>query len=351
MKRIDPIRGTRRVPALAGLALVPLLLVGCASGFGFGNAARDEAARDAPDLELVAADLVYALSQVPGLAPRRTTVRMSEPDTEFGKRVAFALVATGYGVEDTSRDDGEHYVSYTSLREAGDGGDRRSYRLALGQSTVERSYADEAGRTVPTSSMSLSGVRALARPLVLDDSLFPSAGPDIDRVVVERADEPVAPTPTPVEVAPAAPSAPAPVPAPRTLAENVLQNMYERQSSNYAAAFVDYTDVMSEVLPFGDDSVRLGEANKATVRRFVAAMRPETDILSVIGCSHGPTAVGPGIQGNALLAHGRSHRVKEELLFAGIDPQAVWDEACYAPVAYDKMPARGVVLVLKRRRG
>ena len=344
-----PIARAHRAIVLWILALA--VLGGCA----VGGAERDERAFAVPDLERISSDLVYALSQAPGLMPLRTTVQMTEPTTEYGRRIALALAAAGYGIQDAPYDEGEHYVSYTSVRATGDDGSRQTFRLGLGDAVAERAYARIEGRTMPTSPMSIRGVRMPSKPITLDASLFPSLGSDIDRVTVERPEAPVVEElPVTAGRGPGGAEEPEPAPGAATgtgrLASNVLQNMYTRQGSNYAEAFVHYDDVMSEVLPFGDDSVRMGEANKATVRRVVEAMRPATDIVSVVGCSHGPTAIGAPGQGNALLAHGRSHRVKEELLFAGIDPEAVWDEACYAPTAFDKMPARGVVLTLKRRR-
>ena len=98
---------------------------------------------------------------------------------------------------------------------------------------------------------------------------------------------------------------------------------------------------------FPNDSLRLGERNKETIARYVSELDPATDVLSVIGCSHGNTRID---NGNELLAIGRANRVKEAFLFAGIDHEQVLEESCWAGESFEKMPRRGVVLTLKRRR-
>ena len=71
----------------------------------------------------------------------------------------------------------------------------------------------------------------------------------------------------------------------------------------------------------------------------------ETDVVSVIGCSHGKSKLK---NGNAYLANNRAFRVKEEFVLAGLDPDKVLEEGCWAPVEFADLPARGVVV--KHRR-
>ena len=74
--------------------------------------------------------------------------------------------------------------------------------------------------------------------------------------------------------------------------------------------------------------------------------REESDVFSVIGCSHGNTGLA---NGNALLAVGRSKRVKQFLIGQGVPVNRILDEGCWAPVHFDEeMPRRGVVIELKR---
>jgi len=98
---------------------------------------------------------------------------------------------------------------------------------------------------------------------------------------------------------------------------------------------------------FGNDSMRLGAAQKAIVARYAQRFRPETDLISIVGCSHGRTVID---NGNSLLALGRTNRVKEALVYAGLSPEAVLDEGCWADSYHAEFPRRGVVMTLKRRR-
>ena len=124
--------------------------------------------------------------------------------------------------------------------------------------------------------------------------------------------------------------------------------MYDRENleSNYVDVFTGYEDLEQSILVFPNDSLSLGDTNKLIIEQYVEMMDPATDILSVIGCSHGQTDIN---NGNSVLALGRAHRVKEALLFSGVEHDQVLDEGCWAPEAFDAMPNRGVVLTLKRR--
>ena len=127
----------------------------------------------------------------------------------------------------------------------------------------------------------------------------------------------------------------------------IKQNLYDSGQSNYTSLFSDYEEVEKSILVFPNDSLQLGDTNKQIIERYVAKMDPSTDILSVIGCSHGNTAIN---NGNSLLAVGRANRVKEAFMFSGVDHDLVMEEGCWAPVLYEDMPSRGVVLTLKRRK-
>lgn len=128
----------------------------------------------------------------------------------------------------------------------------------------------------------------------------------------------------------------------------VKANFYETLESNYADVFEEYEDMDQSILVFPNDSLRLGDANKLIIEQYVEAMNPETDLMSVIGCSHGNTNVS---NGNSLLALGRANRVKEALLFSGLEHDSILEEGCWASETFDDvMPRRGVVLTLKRRK-
>jgi len=97
---------------------------------------------------------------------------------------------------------------------------------------------------------------------------------------------------------------------------------------------------------FGNDSMVLGSTNKSLIDQFVDNEIREGDVVSLIGCSNGPTSLEIGNEGLAL---GRAQRVTEALTSRGVPRENVLDEGCWAPVsAQDRFPNRGVVMELWR---
>jgi len=119
--------------------------------------------------------------------------------------------------------------------------------------------------------------------------------------------------------------------------------------SNYQNLLADKTDVAEEVLIFGDDSYVLGPRNKQILGDMMVNFNPDTDVVSVVGCSTGVTKIE---NGNAALAIGRANRVKEALLYSGIPHDKIFDEGCWSPIANSTpFPNRGVVVTVKRNAG
>jgi len=126
----------------------------------------------------------------------------------------------------------------------------------------------------------------------------------------------------------------------------IKRNMFDLERSNYAELLDKYETLERKVLVFANDSMIMGDSNKKVAEAIARNFDSSTDLISVIGCSHGSTARR---NGNAVLANGRASRVKEEFLIAGIDSELVLDEGCWAGSHFDKMPPRGVVVTHKRR--
>ena len=126
----------------------------------------------------------------------------------------------------------------------------------------------------------------------------------------------------------------------------VRANLYDTRRSAFASVLAGYETLDKRVMVFGNDSLVLGADNKRLARALAGRFDPATDLVSLIGCSHGATAL---TDGNETLALGRAARVKEELTLAGIDPELVLDEGCWAGEHFERMPARGVVVTHKRR--
>ena len=130
-------------------------------------------------------------------------------------------------------------------------------------------------------------------------------------------------------------------------------NMFETLTSVYDPLFADaannYDQISSEVLIFPNDSLVLGRKNKAYLLELAQRFNPETDVIRVIGCSHGQSDL---VEGNQKLAKGRAVRVRQELMLAGVEGASVLHEACWAPEHFDQvMPRRGVVIMHLREQG
>ncbi len=131
------------------------------------------------------------------------------------------------------------------------------------------------------------------------------------------------------------------------LVEDKTHNIRQLQQSNFESLFAEMGIVDEKILTFENDSTRMGGLNKARLNELLEGYKSESgDILSVIGCSLGPTAHVGGQEG---LARGRAKRVREELLYAGVPDNKILAEGCWAEDTFDeRMPRRGVVVTLKR---
>jgi len=313
-----------------------------------------------PDSDLIARNLVHTLAQLPELHPLQTTLQVSAPATPFGRRVLARLDEAGYGIQEVSADQGAHYVRYRAERAETETGERTRYRIAIGPVAVERDFRIVGGETQPGSPQNVYGA-ATQDGLLLNDDLFADAPPAaLSSVTFDADGEPAVvdltiPTRSPALAAASADAAGAASGVASFVPDGsssefrllVRQNMYETQRSNYAPLFAAYQDIRRDTLIFPNDSLVLGEDNKSIIADYVHGLDPATDVLSVIGCSHGRTAID---NGNELLAIGRANRVKEALMFAGLSHDQVLEESCWADSYHQTFPRRGVVLTLKRRR-
>lgn len=314
---------------------------------------------DAAGESAIAGNLILALAQVPSLNPFTNTVQMAPPTSSFGVQVQRLLAEAGYGIQTVEGDTGEFFVRYREETIRSELGEETSFLVAIGDISAERSFdTAKQSRPVPLSPIYIAGVPEF--DIRIDDGAFVQSGSDMTYALFDQAalpqvfdfDTQTSSTVQQPERAIVISGAPgsdgteqAPVESDTTLRNAVKQNIYHTDQSNYADVFAAYEDVRQEVLVFGNDSMRLGNTNKRTVQEFADAFDPSTDLLSIIGCSHGNTAVA---NGNAVLAVGRANRVKEAFLFAGIDSEKVLEEGCWNGEYHETMPRRGVLLTLKR---
>ena len=104
------------------------------------------------------------------------------------------------------------------------------------------------------------------------------------------------------------------------------RNLFADLTSNYDTVFRKSDDVRTETIGFKSDSMRLGDDAELLLQECVSDFDADTDLLSIVGCSHGETTLA---NGNALLANGRANRVKEVFLYSGLPADALLDEACW----------------------
>ena len=135
----------------------------------------------------------------------------------------------------------------------------------------------------------------------------------------------------------------------KMLSNKRTENVRDLDQSNFESLFSTMGIVEERVLIFDNDSAKLGAVNKAILSKLLDQYDANRDVVSVIGCSHGPTSLEGG---QAELALGRAMRVRDELLYAGISEERILAEGCWADHSSDQdMPPRGVVVSVKRPIG
>lgn len=321
------------------LLVMVLALAGCSS-LGFKSGTDNRSSQ--PDFKIIAANLIHTVAQLPELTPSDTPVQMVKPASEFGRQVEQELIAQGYQLERVSGPSGVNQVVPQIKKLQTGEGPQTLYVLNVGRMSVERVYEVQGEQTVPVSEQTIRGYEE--RELSLNDELFELSDSEISVIAFKPYSGPQIGD----MLAPASALKTA-----RFWKKNnqnvVKKNMYETMVSNYKDVFAGFEEVSHDILVFPNDSLRIGEVNKHIIQQYVSKMNPDTDLMSVIGCSHGKTDIS---NGNSLLALGRANRVKEALLYEGVEHDQILDEGCWAPRTFDEvMPRRGVVLTLKRRKG
>lgn len=373
-----------------------LLTSGCAGivATGAPAASADPSPAVSPD-ERIARDFARAIVQVPVLAPVTTTVRF-DPDAMADDRLLHALQENlrqaGYAIQLIQQPGLANQVTHTGKREHEPGGSQfLTHEAAVGAVRFRRQYRlDRDGHLTPASALFVKGADASA--MVMDDSLFDypvtaatpaQAGRSSGQQLPDYSDRPASRAGTPRETLTAVPRPVAPKPTLQAMpltasisaplisqaqasaranpgsALAVLgggghallpytRNVFELGQSNFNELLGDYRDMDERVLVFGNDSMRLGSRNKAIIEAMAGQFDARRDVMSLVGCSLGPTRLA---NGNETLALGRANRVKEALVLAGVPQDRILDEGCWAGESSRKMPSRGVVVTHRRERG
>jgi len=340
----------RPAVALPALLVASLVLVGGCASVRSGQEPDAPAATyivdDFPRSRLVALDFVEAMARLPELDPARTTLHTSNPPSRFGEILVASLQQAGYDLRLDAA--GTATTLGYAVREEppGEQTEDRYYTFFVEAAGVElkRRYRVDAEGIRPASSMQRRG----RGHDVAAASATSTAGARSDTGTHVSSDEADGRRSVTLSAAPA-PAAVVPTPLGGTDPASALprkRNVYETGRSNYEALLESYDTVGQDIMVFANDSLHMGRDNKRLARTIVERFDPARDVISVIGCSHGKTAL---TNGNEVLANGRSLRVKEEFLLAGIDADLVLEEGCWAGKHFDRMPSRGVLVTHKRR--
>ena len=293
----------------------------------------------------VVSNMVYALGQLEELQPIQTTLQIKIPETSIGRTVMAELKDAGYGLQLVDSDIGPNYVRYKFEESTTESGLVTRFSMSIGEIEGVRDYVIEDHMFYPDSALNISGAKEVF--VELNDELFEEKGANYRTdVVFTDSTLPEYLGPFLNEETAGVNASTANSSGSDALITVIKKNIHDTGTSNYARLFEAYGDVESTILVFSNDSMVLGEKNKRIVADFVHKMNPDTDLVSIIGCSHGRTDI---TNGNSVLAVGRANRVKEAFVYAGVDYGKVLDEGCWAPTHFDEvMPRRGVVLTLKR---
>lgn len=293
---------------------------------------------------LIADDFAHAMQQIPSLAPASTTVQLLRKQLHDRLIQAFknSLELAGYGVRWVDEPAG-NLLQYRREDVSAVGiPDQLRLDVAVGDVELRRSYTGLiANQVQPVTPLYVRG--ADASHVVLDDAqFFTNINPQPLKAVPLSVPKNISPLAGLVASVSAANALTV-----RTIASSHSQNVFDLGRSNYANALSEHGSVVEQVLTFPNDSLRMGKANKQLLEALVTRFNPTTDLFSVIGCSLGPTNLK---NGNAALALGRASRVREALLFAGVDPRKILDEGCWAGDSPSStLPRRGVVVTLNRQ--
>lgn len=286
--------------------------------------------------------------------PFDTTLQVTRSNTDpIMQYFVGVLAKQGFGIQRVSADQGAHYLTYE--RKTTDAENGLLFSISIGPVVASRHYQLMENNVItPTSVVQLSGTRIPVTVLDAPSGRFKVSNSDLSRaeyVATLSLDEqaPLISLITP-DVVSSVTTRSATGPSLQALNSSKMEvtNLFYGDDSNFASILDDHQQVDRQIIVFGDDSMILGDTNKQLIDQFVDDKLGQNDVISLVGCSNGPTALDIGNEGLAL---GRAKRVTEALMSRGVARERILDEGCWAPVrAGDRFPSRGVVLELWRAR-
>lgn len=361
-----PTLQTSMIVRTASIVCLSILFLSGCSVFQMLREQSPDLPENYQNTQLIGVDLVNALMQVPGKHPQQTVISMEVPASTFATALKQVLESSGYGIRIGGDQSGDDALKYVIEPKALEGNGRHyTYMISVGSVKMKRDYFVQQQGVTPSSNLFVIGTDpsqislndqifetpikpVVKEPGINKDLVADSTVSDIDSVVISKTRDNRVP---PVKVADASGGSTDiyPVePARGTLAEKPIArlNMYDTRESNYAEYLANYSDVHQEILIFPNDSLRLGDVNKSRIQAIVSNLLPDSDVVSVIGCSHGRSNIE---NGNEVLATGRAKRVMEAFMYAGVEENRILEEGCWSTEYFDEvMPRRGVVVTVKR---
>lgn len=297
------------------------------------------------------ADLVSMMRQV--LDPVHTTIQVGVAEKKADSEIVLReLSESGYGIQLVDADQGAHYLSFDktidpeSIDEA-----NFEFLIRVGGIEMMRSYTRIGKEDIrPVSPMQIAGTRTRVKlddrrfgPTVAEDPLvsrvdYIGSQLDINEVpVISLLKDPLT-----IED-------PALTGGPSLIALNsskVEINNRFYGASAFNSITDDYERIDRRTIVFANDSMRLGRGGKQVINVFINEYLEKSDLIGLIGCSNGNTALEIGNEGLAL---GRASRITKELVSLGVPREKILDEGCWAPTLAEEFPSRGVVIELWRK--
>lgn len=290
---------------------------------GRDNPATSEMRFSDKHLDLVITDLVTALVQVHELTPLTTTLQVSNPRGNYGKKLVKVLDKAGYGIQWVSADQGDNYLSYQNRTIQSDSRDIRDFTIKVGDIEVRREYQVKNGRVAPVSIVYVSGSSSFTNILLNSDLFlqqggkfdFPSGAEfslidesirttDVEKVINDGSTEV-----TSVSQDEALRS----VLSARDLVLNSVSDSLLQNKDTYPP-------LRKALLKFIDGALVLGQTNKEIVQQMLRDFDPEADAFFISACPFGDQPQ----------THADRHvtRLKEELVLNQVMPTRVVEEGC-----------------------
>ena len=304
--------------------------------------------------EAMANDMVGVATQI--FNPIETTLQFNANDTDaLLAHFIEEFAEAGYGIQRVSADQGSHYFTY-SINDLSptDSDTGVRFDTSIGAVDLSRDYTLAGSRAVsPNSPFRLSGTREPVEVMDEAAEAFNPATDEFSSVVYLAAlnlDEQAPPVISLItnDIVNRVANETTQSASLQALNSSRVEvsNLFYSDQSNFTSVLDNYKQIDRQVVVFGDDSLVLGNTNKSLIKQWVDQRLQPDDLVSLVGCSNGPTALDIGNEGLAL---GRANRVTQALLEEGVPRDRILDEGCWAPVsAGDKFPSRGVVLELWR---